>query len=288
MSGIIKISFIHTAKDDMMKLTSKRRLVLDLIILAALLTGLLSCYWLNQPAQRLNREVSGWYELQSTVPTDYPPAHVKAILYIPSRYHLSQRPLVVYYHGGTTNPDEYKNIGFLADWAEEKNFLILSVQNRWALNNQQDTDKTISDSLNATEEFISRLVQYGHVDPRHIYTTGFSGGGFLALCAGIRHPNRYAGIADFKGNFYQLVFDEVINKTDYQTRLKSKDLQRLRIFVCLGGPNDAPRVQSQVPLALNYLASEFGKYAIYMYFPDEGHNLTKRDFEAFWEGMHKP
>ena len=193
-----------------MKALGQRRFYIDLILLfLVILAGLL---WYQQPAFIKVPIVSGdYHELQATIQANYPPTSVKGLLYIPkNRAPTSKLPLIIYYHGGATSQDAYQQLGLLPAWAEEKGFLLLSIQNRWALNIEQDTDKAILDSLNATVEFIDKLVKDQYLDTKRIYATGFSGGGFVALCAGVYRPDLFAGIGDFKGNFYQSVLEAVV------------------------------------------------------------------------------
>ena len=58
---------------------------------------------------------------------------------------------------------------------------------------RQPDERSIRESQGMVEELITRESQRG-IDPDHIVLAGFSQGGAIALFAGLRHPQRLAGL----------------------------------------------------------------------------------------------
>jgi len=80
------------------------------------------------------KRTPGKYELTTPRQNQFGSDCVKAFLYIPASAE-KKAPLVIFYHGMAPGQMEiYKNaFGDLLKWADERKFIVLSVQNMWGL-----------------------------------------------------------------------------------------------------------------------------------------------------------
>ncbi|MBV6493199.1 MAG: hypothetical protein LDLANPLL_01214 [Turneriella sp.] len=225
---------------------------------------------------------------------------VRALLYIPPtipKANLSTSPIVVFFHGNSKNKNTYKSAAdVFYRYAQNKKFLVLSVQNWWPLSG--DMVEAAEDSRQATNLILNRLAQIQIGDTKRVFVTGFSAGGLTALLTFIKSIDNsvegekeliffnYAGMASFKGNFYPQ-FLEPMTTLDpsafiaYFTRL----MKGKAVILTVGGKKDAPRVQKQQPEARQVLLEQYGITAIFKEFPTEGHVLTPANLDLLWQAM---
>ncbi len=213
---------------------------------------------------------------------------------------IANKPLIIFYHGNSRNAGAYKDIAFLTKWSNKYKFPILSIQNWWSLS--KDMVEGAEDSRLATNLFLDRLKSESLFDSAKVYPIGFSAGGFTSLLVflnSIRDPLMqfsedlpekayvydYAGIGSFKGNYYSsyvqispgLMAEENGVKNFYQKSLSGK-----LIYLSVGGRKDAPRVQAQVPEAIEFLTGYLGLNPALETFPDQGHGFSDKEWESFW------
>ena len=55
--------------------------------------------------------------------------------------------------------------------------------------------------IGAVNDLVDRIMQEYPIDPERVYALGFSDGGYGALAAGVRFPERYAAVAEIGGYF---------------------------------------------------------------------------------------
>ncbi len=107
---------------------------------------------------------------------------LRALYYIPrslARDQLRGRPLLVFFHGHTRDPNYYRTqIQQMKQFAERDRFSLLSVQNPWALNN--DRIGAALDAVFGVNLMLHQLDSLELYRAGHVYTAGFSSGGFVA------------------------------------------------------------------------------------------------------------
>ncbi|EKD93214.1 MAG: hypothetical protein ACD_28C00204G0006 [uncultured bacterium] len=236
----------------------------------------------------------GDYILTSNFKGQYSPEGVESLLHIPEGLDVSQPiPLIVYYHGTTSDFYAYQSIDSLKSWAQQDHFMVLSVQNLWGLDwENRDTATAIYESTLGAYNILTTLIKYGVVNPNIVFSTGFSGGGLVALCGGLASPELFAGVGDFKGNFYEdvvpLFEDEfVIKEVAYPGLLGKSVPTDLNVYLSMGGENEADRVKTQAPQANDYLETKGIPHTFFEY-PAEGHSLEKTNFDDFWDTVVAP
>jgi hypothetical protein len=218
---------------------------------------------------------------------------------------LSAKPLIVFYHGNSRNANTYKEIAFLTKWSVKYKFPVLSIQNWWSLS--KDMVEGAEDSRLATNLLLNRLKDESLFDSGKVYPIGFSAGGFTAILVffnSIRDPLMqfsdelpenayiydYAGVGSFKGNYYPsyiqispaLTSEENGITKFYQNAVGSKIL-----YLSMGGKKDAPRVQTQVPEAVEFFTNYLGLSPILEKFPDQGHLFSDKEWESFWKKINE-
>ncbi len=236
---------------------------------------------------------------------------VRAFLYIPpfsNGMASSDRPLIVFYHGSTRDKTFYKtSVQQMIQKADQDQFTLLSVQNWWMLSG--DHTEATDDSRRAANTIINSLIQNGVVRADAVYACGFSAGGFTALVTVLNSIDdpmmheqliqsgsfseevcNYAGLASFKGNFYENVVriaipvgQETFSYPDYYQKIFPDKL----VFLTVGGKQDAARVIEQAPRARDFLKDYLGLPVMYLEFPNEGHSLTDANWKAFWDNVKK-
>ncbi|MCB1170629.1 MAG: hypothetical protein KDK25_09860 [Leptospiraceae bacterium] len=255
---------------------------------------------------------SGFFEAKSGV---------RIMVYIPtsiSRQHLKIRPAIVFFHGNTKQSSYYRDsVGYMTARAEKFKFILVSVQNWWALGSG-DLEGA-DDSRRATNLVMHKLVDLELCDGTRVYTTGFSAGGFTALLTFFNSINEfedeefarqygenmegasaetaaehwyrdsggvrfntfpYAGFGSFKGNYYESYFQMnplVENRKQHWKKL----LIGKTLFISVG-EHDVPRVKQQAPEAAEF----FRRYAdiepVFVAYPGEGHVLSDQNWQDFW------
>ncbi len=109
-------------------------------------------------------------------------APLRAMFFIPpglTKPRLRERPLVIFYHGHTSNPNYYRtDVAYMTARATRDSFALLSVQNLWPLH--ANNAGTIMDVRFGTNLLLRRLEALGLFNNEAVYTTGFSSGGFVA------------------------------------------------------------------------------------------------------------
>lgn len=106
------------------------------------------------------------------------------LLHIPEGYDpATPMPLVISYHGSTSDPLRNANSTRLSTLADEEGFIVVYPEGRgnprgWLVVAIDDPD--IPTDTQFTRDFIADLQFRVHIDPQRIYATGISNGGGMA------------------------------------------------------------------------------------------------------------
>jgi len=246
---------------------------------------------------------------------------VRMMVYIPAsipRKEMKNRPAIVFFHGNTKQADYYRDsVGYMTARAETYGFLLISVQNWWALGSG-DLEGA-DDSRRATNLVMHRLVELGLCAGHRVFTTGFSAGGFNALLTFFNSVNEfddqdfaetygenmdgataetaaqhwyresggvefntfpYAGFGSFKGNYYESYFQ--MNPLVENRKEHWKMLLREKVLFISAGQNDVPRVKKQAPEAAQFFRTYADTEPVFKVYPGEGHVLTEANWKDFW------
>lgn len=275
---------------------TRRRLVLFCTLLALALPAFASLQAV-EPGTRF---------LKSSVRDRMNGLPVEAMLHVPPGA-KDDFPIVVFYHGGTGSRKAYQQLVMnnLVPWSAKYGFVLLSVQNLYALpGNNAQIKGQMYDTFKATLDLLEQVDDLGF--DGKVYVTGSSAGGQMAMATVLRRPERFAGIGSFKGNFYSLgvfynvkgvqgpesseedgIFLGTLSSTDqiqsaFDDYFKKLRRRRLTIFYCSGGPTDVPRIKTQQEEARQW----YGNYRIPVTiknYPTEGHGMTEANFADFWK-----
>jgi polyhydroxybutyrate depolymerase len=134
-------------------------------------------------------------------------------LYVPAKYQKGKpAPLVFVFHGGGGDIDKAEKLGFNA-LADREGFLVaypLAYQKNW---NDGRGGKTIRsqqeniDDIGFVVAMIDEISKKHSVDPRRIYATGPSNGGFISNRIGAELSDRFAAIAPVIGGMAPAVYE---------------------------------------------------------------------------------
>lgn len=104
------------------------------------------------------------------------------------------RPLLVVLHSWSFDYRQNMGIPF-GRWAQEHGWAMIHPDFGGVNERPQATasDLAVQDVIDAIDFAVDR----GDVDPDHVFVTGFSGGGHMALVMAGRHPDRFAGVASW-------------------------------------------------------------------------------------------
>ncbi|MCB1324826.1 MAG: hypothetical protein H7A21_11565 [Spirochaetales bacterium] len=211
---------------------------------------------------------------------------IRALLFVPQNVSPTS-PIVVLYHGMSQAENAYREAAeFFVARAEERGFVLLSVQNYWPIGqtrHQWTTAELLYHSSRAGAVMVQEIRRL-QISQGPAYTFGHSAGGFAAICAALLFPDIYSGFGANKANYYQ---DEVdLTLRAFVERSFRENLQRaphdLVGTTVLGGPQDAARVRHQMPQARIFLKENLDIPLENGDFPDEPHNISDADFEFFW------
>lgn len=247
----------------------------------------------------LLQKKTGEYDLTALIEAMHSSqANVKWLAYLPYDFSKDEMPtLIIYYHWYSKSVDNYKSISNLKTWAKENRFILLSVQNMWplgigAINN--DVTNLEATSI-ASKLFVEALIKNKIIDKDMIFTTWFSAWGLVALAIWAERPDIYRGVGDIKGNYYaDMVPYLMINRQDMKLYALEKcglnldsnirKLEDLKIYYSLWWVNEAERIKTQIPEAVEYFKNLVKDYTFKEY-PNESHEFSKINFQDFWSSV---
>lgn len=128
------------------------------------------------------------------------------ILYVPASYDAeSAVPLILNYHGYTSNANDQMEYGDFRTIADTAGFLVVHPQGtllngipHWNVGGW--TTASTTDDVGFTEALIDALSSQYHIDANRIYATGMSNGGFMSFLLACQLSDRIAAIASVTGS----------------------------------------------------------------------------------------
>lgn len=136
----------------------------------------------------------------------------KFIVYTPASYAKEtqqQFPVVINFHGGGMTAREQMLYTQMNRAAERDNFIVIypqGVKNDWNVNLAKDA-KDMADDIGFTEAMVAKLKQDYRIDPRRVYATGLSRGGFFSMRVATELPHLFAAVAVVGAAIPQTVID---------------------------------------------------------------------------------
>ena len=127
-------------------------------------------------------------------------------LLAPSRV-TEPMPLLIVYHGGGQTAESARKYTRFDEYAEREKIVVVYPQglgNNWNDGRNSadlmERPAASTNDLEFTTQIIAQLSSEGLVNPSHVYATGASNGGLMALYAGCMLRGRIAGIAPVVAN----------------------------------------------------------------------------------------
>jgi len=123
------------------------------------------------------------------------------IIYVPENYTgTSSLPLLLSFHGLTSNMEFNFNYTNFDQLAEDENFIVVhpnGISNTWTVSANDDTD------INFIVACVNQLEEDYNIESNRIYSTGMSMGGFFSFSLACRLSDRIAAVASVTGSMYQ-------------------------------------------------------------------------------------
>ncbi len=119
------------------------------------------------------------------------------ITYLPSARANYRMPLVISLHGGYSSPKEQFRIADFRPVAEREKFIVVCPKSKNIWHDGRDT-KGIDD-VKFIDSLITYIINTYQADPKRVYITGISNGGFLASRLACELSQRIAAIAVVAG-----------------------------------------------------------------------------------------
>ena len=123
------------------------------------------------------------------------------IIYVPENYTgTSSLPLLLSFHGLTSNMEFNFNYTNFDQLAEDENFIVVhpnGISNTWTVSANDDTD------INFIVALLNQLEEDYNIESNRIYSTGMSMGGFFSFSLACRLSDRVAAVASVTGSMYQ-------------------------------------------------------------------------------------
>lgn len=135
-------------------------------------------------------------------------------------------PLVLAFHGGGGNAEGTdKSAGGLAKLADQKGFVVVfpdAVNKHWN-DGRQDLTKTSYDDVGFVSKIIDDLNNQKLIDPKRVYTTGISNGGFFSQYLAFQLPDKIAAVATVAASVSKSFLDLRTSPVPIMMLLGTKD-----------------------------------------------------------------
>jgi polyhydroxybutyrate depolymerase len=133
-----------------------------------------------------------------------------AYLHVPANIDRGKKyPLVIGYHGGAANAQQYIEQSQLFAKGERAGFIVVSPEGTaigpagkrrvWNSGSEYARNSRNADDVAFTRQLIDRISSMYPVDPKRIYATGFSNGGQMSYRVALEMSDRIAAIAPMSG-----------------------------------------------------------------------------------------
>ena len=135
-------------------------------------------------------------------------------------------PLVLAFHGGGGDAEGTdKCAGGMAKLADEKGFIVVypdAIDKHWN-DGRPDLAKTNYDDVGFIAKLLDQLNSRNLIDPKRVYTTGISNGGFFSQYLAIQLPNRIAAVATVAASVSKSFLDLKVTPVPIMMLLGTKD-----------------------------------------------------------------
>lgn len=124
----------------------------------------------------------------------------KYIVYAPAAHAAVPHkalPVVINFHGGGMTAREQMLYTQMNRTAEREGFIVVypqGIKGDWNANLQPD-NKEATDDIGFTRAMLDKLKQDYRIDPRRVYATGLSRGGFFSMRVAAELPHLFAAVA---------------------------------------------------------------------------------------------
>ncbi|MFC2176221.1 T9SS type A sorting domain-containing protein [Bacteroidota bacterium] len=126
------------------------------------------------------------------------------ILYVPANYsEAAAAPLVINFHGHTSNSQEQMFYGDFTKIAEAEGFIVVHPMGTLDFQNEPYWNAGFGgavDDVGFTESLIDSLSAQYNIDQARVYSTGMSNGGYMSYTLACELSNRIAAIASVTGS----------------------------------------------------------------------------------------
>ena len=128
------------------------------------------------------------------------------IIYVPENYTgTSSLPLILSFHGLTSNMEFNFNYTNFNQLAEDENFIVVhpnGIDNRWTVNTSNNSD------IDFIKALLDQLENDYKIESNRIYSTGMSNGGNFSFTLACGLNNRIAAIASVTGLMLQVAIGD--------------------------------------------------------------------------------
>lgn len=135
-------------------------------------------------------------------------------------------PLVLAFHGGGGNAEGTdKCAGGIAKLADEKGFIVVypdAIDKHWN-DGRPDISKSNYDDVGFISRLIDQLKAQGLIDPKRVYATGISNGGFFSQYLAIKLPDKIAAVATVAASVSTSFLDLKVTPIPIMMLLGTKD-----------------------------------------------------------------
>jgi polyhydroxybutyrate depolymerase len=128
-------------------------------------------------------------------------------LYIPSQINaITSIPLVFVLHGGNGNGSGISSITAMKTLAEKEKFIAVfpdGIQKNWNDGRPTNANLLGINDVRFFDEMINKISGSYKIDPKRIYATGISNGGFMSMRLACELSNRFAAVAAVSASIEQ-------------------------------------------------------------------------------------
>ncbi len=146
-------------------------------------------------------------------------------LYQPSSAKLPSPLILAFHGGGGTAEGTDKCAGGIARLADEKGFIVAypdGIDRHWN-DGRPDISKSNYDDVGFVSRIIDDLAQQRIIDPKRVYATGISNGGFFSQYLAIQLPGKIAAVASVAASVSKTFLDLNVTPKPVMMLLGTKD-----------------------------------------------------------------